>query len=491
MKFRTYKRRDTTRKSGFHTSGETTGSECKIVKAWFFQDKNKTALLKFCKKKLKLVDIFGLKKAMLALGFYIFPESKISLEIKFKYLYQNKEHSINFNKELDYNKWNKIGVHDYIDILKDDEIENIFIEITFFGEKEISYHIYGLDFDIVTQPHYIDNENALNEFNKKTAITVPETYYLNHEQDMALNLVSPSINAFKAGKFLVIKSCNRCSRYLPINIDEERTTLAYSNHCASRAPCSHKNFAKYKIMNESYPKIEQINEDNKVQTYYGHQLECKACKKFFVNAPLNPIRTSTQHREDSLRRRAIEVLVDTLLDNEWIYHKFRKQEKKEFDKHIWETFEKKCFNCGKSITVNEMDLDHTMPLAYLWPLDIHATCLCSSCNSKKSDLFPVEFYDKDHLIQLSKITKLPIEILSSKIINMDAVEKLVSKVDWFFDVFLMHKDYQKIRDGKKTADQIYHSIQKVIIASGLKIDLLKEYHLKTNKYPKSITLKHD
>ena len=103
----------------------------------------------------------------------------------------------------------------------------------------------------------------------------------------------------------------------------------------------------------------------------------------------------------------------------------------------------------------------------------------------------VEFYDKDHLIQLSKITKLPIEILSSKIINMDAVEKLVSKVDWFFDVFLMHKDYQKIRDGKKTADQIYHSIQKVIIASGLKIDLLKEYHLKTNKYPKSITLKHD
>ena len=118
MKFRTYKRRDTTRESGFHTSGETTGSECKIVKTWFFHDKNKTAILKFCKKMLKLVDIFGLNKAMLALGFYIFPESKISIEIKFKYLYQNKEHSINFNKELDYNKWNKIGVHNYIDILK-------------------------------------------------------------------------------------------------------------------------------------------------------------------------------------------------------------------------------------------------------------------------------------------------------------------------------------------------------------------------------------
>ena len=55
----------------------------------------------------------------------------------------------------------------------------------------------------------------------------------------------------------------------------------------------------------------------------------------------------------------------------------------------------------------------------------------------------------------------------------------------------MPKDYQKIRDGKKAADQIYHSIQKVILASGLKIDLLREYHKKTNRYPKSITLKHD
>ena len=54
-------------------------------------------------------------------------------------------------------------------------------------------------------------------------------------------------------------------------------------------------------------------EDNKVVSYYGHQLECKACKKFFVNMPLNPQRNAQQFKEDGLRRRAIEVLINHLL----------------------------------------------------------------------------------------------------------------------------------------------------------------------------------
>ncbi len=490
MRFRTYKRRNTSRESGFHVSGKTTGSECKIVKSLFFEDKNKYASFKFFREKIDLVNLFNINKSILALGFYIFPEKTITANIKLTYTYQSKEISKNSEISFDTNRWNKIGIHDFVEIKSDNEVQNICVELNFKSTEYVAFHIYGFDMDIVNQVHFIDNEDAYVEFNKKTMLSVPEIYYLNSEKKLDEYLISPSIKAFQQGKTIVLKSCNRCARFLPINIEDERSTLAFSNHCASRAPCTHKSFSTYNIVTNDSPSIPQINENNQVQTYYGHQLECKACKKFFVNAPLNPMRTSTQHREDSLRRRAIEVLVDTLLENEWIYHKYRKQKHKEFDKHIWESFGKKCFNCGKEISIKEMDLDHTMPLAYLWPLDIHATCLCSSCNSKKSDLFPSEFYDDNKLELLSQITNLPMELISIKSINVNALEKLVQNIDWFFDDFLMHKDYQKIREGKKASDQIYNSIQKVIFASAIEIDLIKEYYTKTKRYPKSITLKH-
>ena len=86
--------------------------------------------------------------------------------------------------------------------------------------------------------------------------------------------------------------------------------------------------------------VEEISGKYYFRQHFGFQLECKSCKKFFVNAALNPLRNSTQHREDSLRRRNIEILVDTLLENEWIYHKFRRAHKREFDQYIWKNSEK-------------------------------------------------------------------------------------------------------------------------------------------------------
>ena len=90
---------------------------------------------------------------------------------------------------------------------------------------------------------------------------------------------------------VVFKGCNRCSRYLPIQTE---------------------------------------NDQSVIRSRYGHQLECKACKKYFVNAKLNPMRNPQQCREDGLRRRAIEALVDNLLDEDFIHFTFRKQHKKEF-----------------------------------------------------------------------------------------------------------------------------------------------------------------
>src|SRR5208282_5081904 len=97
-------------------------------------------------------------------------------------------------------------------------------------------------------------------------------------------------------------------------------------------------------------------------------------------------------------------------------------------------------------TPNDMDLDHTLPLAYLWPLDNTATCLCPTCNSSKHDRFPVDFYSEEELSRLAKITGIALATLKTKPINQDAVKQLFQRIVWFFDVFLAEHDYQKIRE---------------------------------------------
>ena len=162
--------------------------------------------------------------------------------------------------------------------------------------------------------------------------------------------------------------------------------------------------------------------------------------------------------------------------------------KKEFSKYIWEKFNKRCFKCGensKELELSEMALDHTMPLAYLYRLDETATCLCSSHNSQKSDHFPVDYYTQSELQRLSKITGLSLETLHSKQINKEVLDLLIKDVVWYFDVFLMEPDYQKVRDGIKTANKINDSLKRV---SAGKVDLAEEYKKKTGHYPKSVSI---
>ncbi len=122
-----------------------------------------------------------------------------------------------------------------------------------------------------------------------------------------------------------------------------------------------------------------------------------------------------------------------------------KRQKKEFSTYIWEKFNKRCFNCGKRISVKEMALDHTMPLVYLYRMDETATCLCSTCNSKKSDSFPVDFYTQEKLSELSAITGLSLEKLNSRSINRSVLKILVENVVWSCADFLIYTHYQNVR----------------------------------------------
>ena len=368
------------------------------------------------------------------------------------------------------------------------------------GQELGTIQVLGIDINTVTA--YNDRE-IQDEYKKKTHLYYPEIYYLEHHEPFVIEPTEIEGEHNEViGEQVVLKACNRCSRFLPIDITDERHCIGFSNHCSKRAPCTHKAFSEYRIQN--WADLEAIDEAIKphlrimsgsgyVITHYGFQLECRPCKKFTVNAPLNPLRNTAQRREDSLRRRAVEQLVMHLLEKEWIFYEYRQSNQREFDTDIWLRFEKRCFACGKELSnPQEMELDHTMPLVYLWPLDNTATCLCPTCNSQKHDLFPFEFppYQQPGKLEvLAKITGLDTSLLTNreKKANPKAVAQLRQDVKWFFDEFLKHPDYQKIRHGKKAADLILASIQRILSETNSGLNLIDQYVKLTGHFPDSVS----
>ena len=489
---RTYRRRETTRKSGYHTCEETTGGECRIIHAERYVCNNESVIFRFKRSSLGLVELFKKGVSVVSFGGYIFSMEKAIVSLNMSYNYEG--HNYTFLKErkkiIEGGNWSNIGAHVEQIINKEFHIVDAIVEMKKKKKKGNIIDFISFDFDVVTKSEFLDTSCAVS-FYQKTYMHIPYLYYL--RSDLPIRTYIVSKQNFVEGRRVVLKSCNRCGRYLPINIDDELKTLSFSLHCKKRAPCVHSTFRAYEIQNRSELKDNDLFglniEDNKVISYYGHQLECKACKKFFVNAPLNPQRNAQQFKEDGLRRRAIEVLVNTLLDRNLVHFEFERRTKKEFSKYIWEKFNKRCFKCGPDsdpIALDDMALDHTMPLAYLYRLDETATCLCSSHNSQKSDHFPVDYYSEIELERLSEITGLSLELLHRKEINKEVLDLLIENVVWFYDEFLMNPDYQKIRDGIRTADKINDSLKRVIAG---KVDLVEQYKKLVGHYPKSVTLK--
>lgn len=504
---RTYQRRSVTRHSGFHTCDETTGGECLIKRTEQCILEKPNTFFHFEKQNINIPELFEINKGIIAFGGYV--KSSVNAKVLIQIIYsENGKETLCDNgnsmisKEIKIlaNEWTGIGHHGFVDCIGSCFIDKMsvnmvvdIIQMPPISTQPIMQFI-GFDMGAVTKQDYCD-ESLYKYFNQNTAMYIPALYYLSSDLSIKTYLL-PSKLCFFGGEYMVLKSCNRCGRYLPINVMDELRTIAFSLHCKKRAPCNHSTFKAYSIQNSNEIDLSQLpfqlDENRKVTTYCGHQLECRACKKFFVNAPLNWVRTHQQHVEDSLRRRAIEVLLTELLQKKTVHHEFRHRTHQEFSQYIWEKFDKKCFKCGKDVLCEtkkpheRMHLDHTMPLAFLYPLDETATCLCNTCNSSKSDHFPVDFYTEDELIRLSAITGLSLDVLHSRTINTDNLYLLVENVVWFFDVFLAKSEYQKVNDNILVANKINDSLRRVIAG---KYDLIEEYKKRTGgRLPKSVSL---
>ncbi|NHZ34462.1 hypothetical protein [Massilia rubra] len=295
----------------------------------------------------------------------------------------------------------------------------------------------------------------------------PEAHLWEQEGAVSLHLSQDTALDLSDGEPITVKSCNRCGRFLPVNFQNERATLSFSNHCVANRPCKHPLFGAPR----------HIKTGEAIQLEYGFQLECRYCKKYCVNWMHNRQRTAAQMKEDGARRRFFELLIAELFQ-ESKQLAYKEKNGRELADYIWNKFEKKCFSCGDDLPrVNDMHLDHTRPLALLWPLDETATALCGPCNSSKSDKFPSDFYEKPALEILSKITGIPLVELETPAPNMVVVNELIANLEWFFSEFLTCEVMTKERDGKVAAELVVKALQKTLdrCPSGAPIDLRAEY----------------
>ena len=529
--FSSPKRRATRQRSGYTVSGTKTGSEAKIVHTHVYNVQSPNLILSFDNCIADVVPQFTEDIGMAAIGGYIKVEESAKISYTIKVLDSITGTILTENDkttELPQESWSKFGTYVQFDNPKLYETVSLKGTVSLAAHTTClgKVHFLGINVDLVTayeSSSVAENfgENIKEDFGKKTHLSSPEVYYWNHEAPFAITSIVTEgrVEATSdVGDQLVLKACNRCARFLPIDLLDERKQLGFGNHCVKRAPCNHKAFSRFAIENSA--DLDRIDsnlqdkisgESDTILAYYGFQLECKACKKFHVNAPLNPRRNTTQRREDSLRRRAIEKLVRTLLEIDWIFYKFRRQEDseesdihileesdtytpEEFDTYIWNRFDRKCFACGKSLpNVGDMELDHTLPLAYLWPLDETATCLCGTCNASKSAKFPFEFENYRETGKLERLAELTginktLLLQEEKEINKAVVEKLKNRIEWFFDDFLSEPDYQEIKEGKKVADLIVASIQRVLDECNTSLNLVQAYQERTGGPPTTITL---
>lgn len=254
--------------------------------------------------------------------------------------------------------------------------------------------VWGFDVDFIELPQKIAMQNPTAEILNSSHIC-PETFYIDHGNALNLDVSSEHSTPFELGHgaTIFVKKCSFCQRYLPVN-PQLLGALSFHKHNAKKS---------------------------------FHQNECRSCKKWRINDDFNPIRTTDQLHESSVITRERKIL----LREPSILQEIKERTGAGLKSQVWERFGRQCFYCGIDVRLDEFQLDHTRPLSYLWPIDEHATCLCPEHNNLKKDKFPVDFYNRDQLIELSQITGLSFAELTTKSVNQIELRRIIDDIVGF------------------------------------------------------------
>ncbi|WP_026471389.1 hypothetical protein [Alkanindiges illinoisensis] len=422
------KRRQPTKTSGYSTHPDSTGRNYKIEKKdSFFLNKNQSIKIEFLIPPHNIGDL-------VAFGGWFFCDKNIKVHIQkggfvdtILIIYQ----------PLNWSKFGSIGVSDTTN-----NVPTTSITFTALEDTNIAFHnidcgtVYHEEIERVRNDAYV--EKQLDNIHTYA----PEgNFYQNKGKIIVYNQAA---NMLEKKIDLYLKSCNRCARFLPININNEKSHLSFSNH-------------------KRFNTLKHEECDDALSLKYGYQLECRICKKLFVNIPLNKQRTIDQLREDSARRRAMESLLTELYKKSHLLSYKNKHRYGGLATDTWIKFNKRCFKCDIELNnPKDMHLDHTRPLSLLWPLDETATCLCEICNSQKSNKLPSEYYLPEEIEELSSIIGLSISDLTHAKVNLEAVKLILDNIEWLISDFCFSNTLQKDRDGKITAEIFLTSLQRTL-----------------------------
>jgi hypothetical protein len=283
--------------------------------------------------------------------------------------------------------WNRVAL-----ALEDSESNEATAELEWPGDVELS--LWGFAAGRVILPDPIA-ESIEGPEDLEQSHLAPETLYFDHEAAIGLDIVEDESTKFNLadGERITIKKCSYCGRMLPLD-PRKPGLLSFHKHNAKRT---------------------------------GHQNECRACKKWRINDSFNPLRTVDQLHESSVITRERKLF----LREPEILQAIKDRTEIGLKSLIWNRFGRSCFYCGKELSLDEVHLDHTRPMAYLWPIDEHASCLCAEHNNLKKDKFPVDFYNGTQLEKLSKLTGLSMDQLRQKELNQAELERILSDLPRF------------------------------------------------------------
>ena len=245
----------------------------------------------------------------------------------------------------------------------------------------------------------------------------PETFYLDHSSSPGVCFLDPPFDTTSIPGAISTKKCSYCGRFLPIDPDRP-SALSFHKHNAKKS---------------------------------GHQNECRACKKWRINNTFNPIRTADQFHESSTiyRERTLFLREPIILQS------IKDRQGDGLKSIVWNQFGRKCFCCGVRIKLKDVQLDHTRPFAYLWPIDIYATCLCGTCNNHKGDRFPVDFYSSAKLVELAALVGLPLSDLMVRDVCQVELDRIVTDIARFamtWDPRTFNAVARKIKEVRPNVD---------------------------------------
>lgn len=249
---------------------------------------------------------------------------------------------------------------------------------------------------------------------------MPEALYLDHAYIIALpdENFSSQYTCSTVSKGITTKKCCYCQRHLPIG--DTIASSSFHHHKSKKT---------------------------------GFQNECRSCKKWRINDYFNPDRSSDKLNESSIITRERKIL---LREPEQIIELKNRETGEGLKSQVWKRFNKKCFNCDEPLLLKDVQLDHTRPLAYLWPIDQYATCLCSTCNNNKHDSFPIDYYQSEEKLRLlSQITNLPFAELIKKDVCEEQLQRILDDIVYFatnLDARTFRSIANKVKEVRPTTD---------------------------------------